>query len=62
MGSPNPEHSEPIASTFQFRAFTDREDTDEIPVTRARRSGVALVAVIGVAVLVLGVMALLLAL
>lgn len=60
MGSPNPEHSEPIASTFQFRAFTDREDTDEIPVTRVRRSGFALVAVVAVAVLVLGVMALLL--
>jgi hypothetical protein len=62
MGSPNPEPSEPIASTFQFRAFTDREDTDEIPVVRARRSGVALVAAIAVAVLVVGVIALLLAL
>jgi hypothetical protein len=61
MGSPNPERSEPIASTFQFRAFTDREDTDEIPVIRSRRSGVALVAgAVVVAVLVLGVMALLL--
>jgi hypothetical protein len=62
MGSPNPEHSEPIASTYQFRVFADREDTDEIPVTRPRRSGVALVAVVVVAALVLGVMALLLAL
>ena len=62
MVSPNPDGSEPIASTFQFRAFTDREDTDEIPVVRSRRSGFALVAVVVVAVLVIGVIALLLAL
>ena len=62
MGSPNPERPDQIASTYQFRAFTDREDTDEIPVTRARRSGVALVAAIVVAVLVLGVLVMLLAL
>lgn len=61
MGSPNPERSEQIASTYQFRAFTDR-DTDEIPVIRSRRSGVALVAAIVAAALVLGVMAMLLAL
>lgn len=61
MVSPNPERSEPIAHTYQFRAFTDREDTDEIPVTRAPRSGFALVAVVVVAVLVIGVMAALLA-
>jgi hypothetical protein len=64
MGSPNPDGSEPIASTYQFRVFADREDTDEIPVTKpkTRRSGVALGAVIAVSVLALGVMALLLAL
>jgi hypothetical protein len=57
------EHPEQqIASTFQFRAFTDRDRTDEIPVVRSRRPGVALVAAIVVAALVLGVIATLLAL
>jgi hypothetical protein len=60
MGTPNPDRSEPIASTYQFRAFTDRERTDEIPVAGRPRSGVVLVAAVVAVALVLGVLAILL--
>lgn len=62
MVAPNPDRSEQIASTYQFRAFTDHNDTDEIPVSRPPRTGVVIVAAVLVIAIVLTLMAVLLTL
>lgn len=62
MAAPHEDRSEPIASTYQFRAFTDRTDTDEIPVARRPRGGIVLVAAVLVVAIVLTLMAVLLTL
>lgn len=52
MGAPNSEHTDPIASTYQFRAFTERDDVAEV----GRRSSRGLVTAAAVAaVLVLAI-------
>lgn len=60
MVAPNPDQPEQIASTYQFRAFTDRLDTDEIPVSKGPSTTVVLVAGVLVVALVVGVVAVLL--
>jgi hypothetical protein len=52
MAAPNSDHTDPIASTYQFRAFTDRDEVAE-PAGRSSRGLVT--ATVVAAVLVLAV-------
>lgn len=58
--TPGPDPSEPIASTYQFQAFTERQETDA-PAGRSLSSA-TVVAIVVIAAIVLGLVGVLLVL